>query len=323
MAPPRETGLAAAERFYSTTVAPRVVGIPHAAALIGPGSEVLGFDDATSEDHDFGTRVQLFAADAAGAGALAIATESLRSGTIETWAAPDFFAARLGFDAPEPPTFAQWLATPTQVLAELTGGGVFHDDDVLAPRRANLKWYPEDVWRLVLAAAWLRVAQHQPLHGRAGLVGDALSARVMAARLAHDAMRLTFLIERRWAPYDKWLGTALRTTALGEQVESGLEAALAGRDAKRQAERLNGVFGVLGDATNSLDLAPAVPTAPVRFWSRDIWTIGADRFTLALTAAIRAAAIRDYVDEQQLHILLTAEESEREQLTAMRFGGAS
>ncbi|MEX5713141.1 hypothetical protein AB1484_34110 [Parafrankia sp. FMc6] len=39
---------------------PLVSGVPHAAALLGEGSEVLGFDDEISTDHDFGPRVQLF-----------------------------------------------------------------------------------------------------------------------------------------------------------------------------------------------------------------------------------------------------------------------
>ena len=39
-------------------------GLAHGAALLGPGSEVLGFDDATSTDHGWGPRLQVFLAEA-------------------------------------------------------------------------------------------------------------------------------------------------------------------------------------------------------------------------------------------------------------------
>lgn len=37
-------------------------GLPYAAARIGPGSEVLGFDTVRSADHDWGPRLDLFLA---------------------------------------------------------------------------------------------------------------------------------------------------------------------------------------------------------------------------------------------------------------------
>ncbi len=57
-------GLQLSEAFYRDVVRPILdgdfPGLAHAAALIGPGSEVLGYDDPTSSDHDWGPRVMLF-----------------------------------------------------------------------------------------------------------------------------------------------------------------------------------------------------------------------------------------------------------------------
>ena len=55
-----DSGIDLARGFYREQVAPLLTGVPHAAALLGNGSEVLGFDDEVSPDHDFGPRVQVF-----------------------------------------------------------------------------------------------------------------------------------------------------------------------------------------------------------------------------------------------------------------------
>ena len=47
-----------------------------------------------------------------------------------------------GFDPRAGVSRADWLSTPTQRLAEFTGGGVFHDGlNVLHPARAALRWF--------------------------------------------------------------------------------------------------------------------------------------------------------------------------------------
>ncbi|GAB3877607.1 hypothetical protein GCM10027612_00710 [Microbispora bryophytorum subsp. camponoti] len=57
-------GLELSRRFYLEAVAPllarRFGGLTHTAALLGPGSEVLGYDTERSTDHDWGPRLQLF-----------------------------------------------------------------------------------------------------------------------------------------------------------------------------------------------------------------------------------------------------------------------
>lgn len=55
-------GQGPARRFYWQEVSPRLAGTLYAAALLGDGSEVLGYDDEVSTDHDFGPRVQVFLA---------------------------------------------------------------------------------------------------------------------------------------------------------------------------------------------------------------------------------------------------------------------
>lgn len=54
------SGMKLARRFYVGVVRPLLAGEPHSAALLGPGSEVLGFDTERSADHDWTARVQLF-----------------------------------------------------------------------------------------------------------------------------------------------------------------------------------------------------------------------------------------------------------------------
>jgi hypothetical protein len=51
-------GLEIAERYYLDEVRP-ALRERHSAALLGAGSEVLGYDDDVSPDHDFGKRVQI------------------------------------------------------------------------------------------------------------------------------------------------------------------------------------------------------------------------------------------------------------------------
>src|SRR5215510_448711 len=61
-------GLELSEKFYQREVEPILrttfPGLVYSAALIGWGSEVLGFDTAISRDHHWGPRVLLFLSEA-------------------------------------------------------------------------------------------------------------------------------------------------------------------------------------------------------------------------------------------------------------------
>jgi hypothetical protein len=304
------SGLELARRFYAQAVAPLLGGVTHAAGLLGEGSEVLGYDDAVSADHDFGPRVQVFLADPgdtdkahdllhglpATFDGLPVAfayhgAAPAHQVTVTTAAA--FFGERLGFDPAGGVGLADWLLTPTQVLASLTAGAVFTDPDgVLRRYREALRWYPDDVWRYALAAGWLRVAQEEPFVARAGSAGDDLGSRLLAARLSRDLIRLTFLVERCWAPYPKWLGRAFTGRRLAGRLRPLLAVATSAVRWQEREGALTAAAGLVAAATNELGLAEPVDPAPRRFFDRDIEVLGADRFTVALTAAITDPGVR-------------------------------
>ncbi|GIE48587.1 DUF4037 domain-containing protein [Actinoplanes nipponensis] len=296
------SGIALSRRFYTQAVRPLLGGRPHAAALLGAGSEVLGFDDDVSTDHDFGPRVQVFLPAGVAPPSLAglpatfeghptVFAAADRDGgpchQVEVTTPGAFFARRLGVDPAAGMGLADWLLTPTQTLATLTAGAVFHDPaGELARRRAALRWYPGDVWRYALAAGWLRVAQEEAFVGRAGGAGDDLGSRLVAVRLVRELVRLAFLVERRWAPYPKWLGSGFARLDLAATAGPALAAAAAAADWRDREDALVTAAGVLIAATNELGLAAPVDPAPRAFHGRDIRVPGAERLTVALTAAI-------------------------------------
>ena len=95
---------------------------------------------------------------------------------------------------------------------------MFHDGlGELEPVRASLAWYPRDIWCYLLACQWQRISQEEPFPGRCAEAGDDLGLLVITARLARDLMRLCLLMDRRYPPYSKWLGTAFARCASGRR----------------------------------------------------------------------------------------------------------
>jgi hypothetical protein len=324
-------GLELARRFYTEAVGPLLAlaapGIPHSAARIGPGSEVLGYDTPRSADHEWGPRLQLFlhpqdaSRQAARIGhALAErlpktfhgfpthfaptgetrdirvmrATDGPVHHRVEITHVSAWFTATLGFDPTTGITPADWLRTPTQRLAEVTAGTVFHDGlHTLTPVRAALRWYPHDLWRYVLACHWQRIAHEEAFVGRCGEVGDELGATVVAARLARQLMRLCLLMDRRYPPYGKWLGTAFARTSAGDRLTPLLTAALTATDRHAREHRLATAYETVAALHNQLGLTDPIDPTTRPYHSRPFRVLRADRFAQALLSGVTDPAIRE------------------------------
>jgi hypothetical protein len=320
-------GIALARQLWADAVEPilsrRFPELEAAAALLGYGSEVLGFDDEVSQDHHWGPRVLLFVREAdltrAGEVGDALADElplevagvptnfgpphpdgsrmplAIERGPVdhrvEVHTVSAFMRSEIGFDPLEGVAVADWLVTPTQQLLRVTAGEVFADPigDLTAARDA-LQWYPHDVWLLAMAGEWRRIAELEHLMARAGSRGDELGSRLIGARLVEALMRVGFLQARRYAPYPKWFGSAY--ACLGRSEQPALEAALAAAGwPAREAALVEALRGA-AVAHNDLAVTPPVDPEPRPFHGRPFRVLDAHRLVQALRAAIEDPDVR-------------------------------
>lgn len=299
--------------FYSEVVQPLIGGDPHSAALLGWGSDVLGYDTARSTDHGWGPRLLVFVDDPRTVGAVqqqvdAGLPERFRGWPVRFgWDAvpvqshvtvttlPGWLVEHLGFDATAGVATLDWLLTPQQRLLGVVAGAVHADDSGrLARLRRDLSWYPDPVWRWLLACQWHRLAQEEAFVARTAEVGDHTGSAVTAARLVRDMMRLALLLARRYAPYQKWLGTAFAgLNAPDDGLAQHLAGALRAPDLATRAAALGAAYSVLAARHNATGLTPALDTGTGHFYSRPARVLMADRFADACRATITEPALRD------------------------------
>jgi len=148
------------------------------------------------------------------------------------------------------------------------------------------------VWLWLLACQWRRIEQEEAFVGRTAEVGDELGSRIVAARVARELVRLCFLIERTYAPYSKWLGTAFAQLTCAAEVGPALERALAATDYPTREAGLVGAYGAVARQFNELAVTDPVDPTVRSFHGRPFLVVHAERFSAACVAAITDADLR-------------------------------
>jgi len=157
--PPFVKGMQLCHDFYFEGVAPLMERhfpeVHYSAARMDGGSDVLGFDDHRSTDHDWGPRVELFFSsgdfESVGKCIYEVLSYNLPfsfkgfsthfvndylMGDIDkypithrarTYSVDEYFTYYLGFKPANGISEIDWLRTPEQILRTIQSGNIFHD----------------------------------------------------------------------------------------------------------------------------------------------------------------------------------------------------
>ncbi|MGH9199310.1 MAG: DUF4037 domain-containing protein, partial [Acidimicrobiia bacterium] len=133
--------------------------------------------------------------------------------------------------------------------------------------------------------------QEEPFVGRTGEVEDDLGSTIVCARLVRDLMRMCFLIEREYAPYIKWFGSAFSQLKCASSLAPILSSAMRGRDWHEREEHLIRAFELVAEMFNDLRLVEPLSTTPRLFHGRPFRVLGSRRF---VEACMNATPLRDF-----------------------------
>jgi len=328
--------------FYIEAVKPLLdrefPALQYSAALIGSGSEVLGFDTEMSSDHHWGPRVMLFFRDEDDYPREAI-HELLRQnlphvvrgystnfepnfsegdrGTqlpkrleqgpvnhlVEMFSIRDYFKQYLGFDIQTELDAIDWLTIPQEKLRTVTAGAVYHDGIGLQAVRERFSYFPHDVWLYLLLSGWTRLGQEEHLAPRAGYVGDEIGSAIIASRLVRDIMSLCFLMEKTYMPYSKWFGTAFAKLDCADELTPVLRNVQRGVTWQEREQHLCEAYEYVAQMHNALGITKKIPAKVSNFHGRPFKVIHSWRFEEAIREEIRDPILKEISGKRCIGII--------------------
>ncbi|WP_420628145.1 DUF4037 domain-containing protein [Candidatus Leptofilum sp.] len=322
-------GLDLCEQFFAEAIRPLLTNhfpnLRYAAGRLGGGSDVLGFDTPQSRDHDWGPRGTIFLAEA-DYKELAPAIDEMLHQTlpvtfrgypthygrhddgslnltfidappvnhaVKISTAARFAQSYLAVDIAQPMQPVDWLCTPSQMLGTVRYGRLFHDSlGEMTQLRQTLHFYPHDIWLYTLAGQWTRIAQEDVFVSRTGDVEDDLGSRILAARQVQNIMRLAFLLEKQYAPYPKWFGTAFAQLACADDLQPVFNQIWQAENWQPREAALNEAYLYLARWHNALRLTKPLPAKVGFFHERPYRVIHSEQYADALYDQIQDPQVR-------------------------------
>lgn len=199
-------------------------------ALVGVGSECLGYDDAQSRDHDYKTRCQLFLPRESVniyKTALHKYFQNTSQGELIICDISEFYKYYTFFEE-GPKSIAEFRKVPTDCLRTATNGMVFYDAHGLFTqiRQRLLNYYPESLRRKRIVYCLNKLAQSgQYNYPRILQRGDYVGSELACTEFITYFIRLIHLLNYRYMPFYKWAAkSAYELPLLGKYASQTLSA---------------------------------------------------------------------------------------------------
>ncbi len=265
-------GLELAEKYFEAVARPMLDSSFRdcldriSAGLVGDGSECFGFDDAISQDHDwgpsfclwlspedfhdFGARLQasLDALPGSFLGYGPRRESRWGEGRVGVFEIGKFYRRFIGLERP-PSELDEWLMLPENALAACTNGKVFTDPpgEFTRFRKALLAFYPEDVRKKKIAARCMTLGQAGQYNlPRCVRRGEIFAARYAETKFCADFLSVVFLLNRRYTPFYKWMHRAVRDLPLlGPWAHEEISALVGETDASGKEELIERMCAAL------------------------------------------------------------------------------
>ena len=145
----------------------------------------------------------------------------------------------------------------------------------------------------MLAAQWSKIFQEQAFIGRSGQAGGDTGSAILAARQIENLMGLCFLIERTYAPYSKWFGTAFALLQAAEELAPAFKEVLRTKDRDTRQSKLAQCYPPIIRRFNSLCVVEPMSDEIARYYSRPMLTIQDESVLDNLLAAIEDDRVRN------------------------------
>jgi len=326
-------GLELNRGFYNDAVKPLLEEffpkLDYAAALIGPCSDVIGFDDYKSTDHCWGPRMQLFLREEDYERLHKEIDECLKNNLpftykgfptnykpVEGWfnnaymqfteeypinhfleiaTVNSFFSKDIAFDLKKEVSYKNWLAYPMHNLLELTSGEIFHDGiGELTEAREKLRFFPEDVLLIHLHCLWNSISEEQAFIGRCHGQNDFIGESIILNRIVNKIMKMLFYYEKKYYSYSKWFGVAFNNLKIADKVNPIIKEILFNQSYMVREKSLIELYKIVVEMHNELGITEEVTAKIVDYYDRGYRGFDSDVMVEKIGAKIDWTKIADY-----------------------------
>ncbi|MHA1156775.1 MAG: DUF4037 domain-containing protein [Candidatus Heimdallarchaeota archaeon] len=324
-------GLELNRQFFSSVIKPildrNYPELKYSAARIGYGSDVLGFDTERSTDHDWGFRIELFLddndylelkddiseclskelppeflgysthfgePDSKGVRVIDTSNEGLVKHRVEFHTISSFFKSFLGIQPDSQISELNWLSFPEQRLLAITSGAVYHDGlKRLSEIRQKFSYYPNEIWLYLMSKQWEIIAEEMPFPGRVAELEDELGLQILVTGQIAKLMKLCFLIEKRYAPYSKWFGTAFSKLDCSSTLLPIFKETLTEKDWVKKQDLLVQAYIIVANLHKQLQITDSIEIKKTLFFDRPYLIINAMDFADTIRAKIKSETLRN------------------------------